>query len=132
MSREKTKLEYQFYHGDHGPVAELSMEQAAIGRWLTTEIGGDCERLSGLLHNIEQIRDGIFEALDINGKEFILTLNRDEVEIKANSISDQFDDDSTEQMEAEGLNFYDCEEVGGCGLEDFEALLVAWLEFCTP
>ena len=123
-------MEYQFYQGARGPVAELSMEQAAIGRWLTEEIGADTGRISGILNNISQIKDGIFEALDINGREFILSLNRDEVDIKANSVSQQYDDDSAAQMNEEGLNFYDSEEVAGCGLEDFEALLIAWLEYC--
>lgn len=124
-------MEYQFYQGNRGPVAELSMEQAAIGRWLSDEIGNDTDRISGLLHNIEQIQDGIFEALDINGKEFILSLNRDEVEIKANSIAENFDDDSQEQMSADGLNFYDSEDIAGCGLDDFKDLLIAWLEYCS-
>ncbi|WP_419813350.1 YacL family protein [Bacterioplanoides sp.] len=124
-------MEYQFYHGARGPVAELSMEQAAIGRWLSDEIGSDTERVNGLLHNIAEIRDGIFLELDVDGKEFRLTLNKDEAEIKANSLVNNLDSDSTEQMDAEGLSFYDSEEVAGCGLDDFEALLIAWLEFCS-
>ena len=107
------------------------MEQAAIGRWLSNEIGNDTDRVSGLLHNIEQIQEGIFEALDIDGKEFMLSLNRDEVEVKANSIAGNFDDDSQEQMSADGLSFYDSEDIAGCGLDDFKDLLIAWLEYCS-
>lgn len=124
-------MEYQFYQGARGPIAELSMEQAAIGRWLSDEIGADTDRVNGLLHNIAEIRDGIFLELDVDGKEFRLTLNKDEVEIKANSLVNNLDADSAEQMDAEGLNFYDSEEVAGCGLDDFEALLIAWLEYCS-
>lgn len=124
-------MEYQFYQGAHGPIAELSMEQAAIGRWLTEEIGSDSDRINGLLHNIAEICDGIFLELDVTGKEFRLTLNKDEVEIKANSLVNNLDADSTEQMDAEGLNFYDSEDVAGCGLEDFIDLLNAWQEFCS-
>ena len=124
-------MEYQFYQGARGPVAELSMEQAAIGRWLSDEIGADTDRVNGLLHNIAEIRDGIFLELDVDGKEFRLTLNRDEIEIKANSLVNNLDADSAEQMDAEGLSFYDSEEVAGCGLDDFEALLIAWLEYCS-
>ncbi|UTW47470.1 YacL family protein [Bacterioplanoides sp. SCSIO 12839] len=124
-------MEYQFYQGARGPVAELSMEQAAIGRWLSDEIGADTDRVNGLLHNIAEIRDGIFLELDVDGKEFRLTLNKDEVEIKANSLVNNLDADSAEQMDAEGLSFYDSEEVAGCGLDDFEALLIAWLEYCS-
>lgn len=124
-------MEYQFYQGARGPVAELSMEQAAIGRWLSDEIGADTDRVNGLLRNIAEIRDGIFLELDVDGKEFRLTLNKDEVEIKANSLVNNLDADSAEQMDAEGLSFYDSEEVAGCGLDDFEALLIAWLEYCS-
>lgn len=124
-------MEYQFYQGARGPVAELSMEQAAIGRWLSDEIGADTDRVNGLLHNIAEIRDGIFLELDVDGKEFRLTLNKDEIEIKANSLVNNLDADSAEQMDAEGLSFYDSEEVAGCGLDDFEALLIAWLEYCS-
>ena len=124
-------MEYQFYQGARGPVAELSMEQAAIGRWLSDEIGADTDRVNGLLHNIAEIRDGIFLELDVDGKEFRLTLNKDEVEIKANSLVNNLDADSAEQMDAEGLSFYDSEEVAGCGLDDFETLLIAWLEYCS-
>lgn len=123
-------MEYQFYMGERGPIAELSMEQAVLGRWLSEEIGRDAERISGLLNNIQQLREGIFEALDIAGKEFQLTLNRDEAEVKANSLVQGYDDDSSEQMAAEGLNFYDSEDCAGCGLDDFEDLLLAWQEFC--
>ena len=124
-------MEYQFYQGARGPVAELSMEQAAIGRWLSDEIGADTHRVNGLLHNIAEIRDGIFLELDVDGKEFRMTLNKDEVEIKANSLVNNLDVDSAEQMDAEGLSFYDSEEVAGCGLDDFEALLIAWLDYCS-
>jgi len=124
-------MEYQFSYGARGPQASLSMEQAALGRWLTDEIGADGERVTGILNNIAQIRDGIFEALDIDGREFILSLNRDEVEIKANSLAQHDDAGQLDQISEEGLNFYDSEEVAGCGLEDFEALLIAWLEFIS-
>jgi len=121
-------MEYQFYHGSRGPVADLSMEQAALGRWLTEELN-NVAAIHSLLKAIEQIRNGQRESFNQQGHSWHLTLDRDEAEVKANALVDQFDDDSQQQMQEEGLDFYDSEEMAGCGFDDFEDLILAWRDF---
>ena len=118
-------MEYQFTHTMHGVVAKCSMDHEAFARWLNTEIVSNPKELTNILNEIEICRqrasanyERIFE-----GKEYSLYLSAEEVMAKANNLDMAFDD--LDEIE-EGFSFYDEESIAFCGLEDFEAFLLAY------
>ena len=121
-------MEYQFTHTMHGVVAKCSMDHEAFARWLNTEIVSNPKELTNILNEIEICRqrasanyERIFE-----GKEYSLYLSAEEVMAKANNLDMAFDD--LDEIE-EGFSFYDEESIAFCGLEDFEAFLLAYQKF---
>ncbi|WGE90199.1 YacL family protein [Actinobacillus arthritidis] len=120
-------MEYQFTHSIHGVVAKCSMDHEAFARWLNTEITENPKELSNIFAEIEKCRatyPNHYECV-IEGKEYSLFLDCDEVMVKANNLDDAFDE---EQME-DGFQFYDQESIAFCGLEDFERFLTAYQKF---
>lgn len=119
-------MEYQFTHTMHGVVAKCSMDHEAFARWINSEIAHDPSDLPEIFTQIAFCKKSPTYKAVFEGKEYSLYLNADEVMAKANNIDMDFDD--FEQME-EGLNFYNEESVAFCGLEDFEAFLMAYVKF---
>ncbi|AUI65764.1 MULTISPECIES: YacL family protein [Glaesserella] len=121
-------MEYQFTHTMHGVVAKCSMDHEAFARWLNTEISPNPKELNNIFAEIEHCR----HTKDINyewileGKEYSLYLNIEEVMVKANNLEMTF-----EEIEAveDGFSFYDEESIAFCGLEDFEMFLTAYQKF---
>lgn len=123
-------MEYQFTHTMHGVVAKCSMDHEAFADWLNTEIVPRPETLSAIFKEIGRCQENYpnnYEAI-FEGREYTLYLNNEEVIVKANSMEMPFDE--LEDI-GEGLNFYDAESVASCGLEDFEAFLIAYHQFIT-
>ncbi len=57
------------------------------------------------------------------GREFMLTLTREEASVRAALLDDEFDE------APEDLNHYDQESFASCGLDDFRQLVEAWQLF---
>lgn len=119
-------MEYQFTHTMHGVVAKCSMDHEAFARWLNTEVADNPLYLSELLLQIEQCRRSPAYEWVFEGREYSLYLSMEEVIAKANHI-DLFADEADELEE--GMRFYNEESVAFCGLEDFEAFLLAYQRF---
>lgn len=121
-------MEYQFTHSVHGVVARCSMDHEAFARWLNSEMVDNPTKLPHIFAEIEKCRrlyPKPHEAAFI-GKEYSLYFDYDEVMVKANNLHDDFDDE--EELE-EGLSYYQEESLAFCGLDDFEAFLLAYQKF---
>ncbi|WP_373778878.1 YacL family protein [Glaesserella sp.] len=121
-------MEYQFTHTMHGVVAKCSMDHEAFARWLNTEISPNPKDLTRIFEEIEKCRQRPSNDYEwiLEGHEYSLYLNADEVMVKANNIDMEFS--NFEEME-DGFNFYNEESIAFCGLEDFEAFLLAYQKF---
>lgn len=125
-------MDYEFWFEGRKPVARLPMEQQAIGRWLTDEIGNNRQQINTLITNVEQLLAGGLSEYRWQGRETLLVLNRDEAEVIAHALLQDddlsLDDSSLNEPE---LDLHDSDQRGGCGLEDFHALLHAWQAFIS-
>lgn len=121
-------MEYQFTHTMHGVVVKCSMDHEAFARWLNTEITTESNLLHDIFAEIAKCKCNLnYEAI-FEGHEYSLYLSAEEVMAKANHL--EMDMEDVELMD-EGLNFYDEESIAFCGLEDFEAFLIAYQKFTT-
>jgi len=133
-------VEYDFYRTPDGLFeAEFSTEQEYFGHWLTHQLATDKTQIVELLNLIIQLKKQQIEEHKILGAEYTLYLNQDEVVIKTNAkpvlkaddasledIADGDEDADSEQAEAE----LDPELLNnGCGIDDFEKVIKAWLAF---
>lgn len=121
-------MEYQFTHTMHGVVTKCSMDHEAFARWLNTELAANPQDLAKILQEIDRCRKAFpnyYEAI-FEGREYSLYISYDEVVAKANNLEMKFDD--LDEI-GEGLNYYDEESIAFCGLEDFEAFLIAYQRF---
>lgn len=103
--------------------AQLSMGHEALGLWLTEEVGTDQGLISELLEKVKQLKNRECWEHHQPGREFILTMAPDGVEVRA-ALLDDHDDEVTE-----GLSHYDQESECSCGLDDFYRLLEDWRGF---
>ncbi|MFC6671239.1 YacL family protein [Marinobacterium aestuariivivens] len=103
--------------------AEFSMGQEAIGRWLSEELGSDLPSLEQLLETIAGLQQRQLRDYRLDGREFRLELDREEARIRAHSL-----DHDADGFDLEDLDYYDEELEAGCGLDDFNDVLVAWRE----
>lgn len=119
-------MDYEFRRDLYGHYqAELSMGHEALGLWLSEELGTDLVLAKNLLNKIEQLQKTEYWEHYQPGREFMLTMNPEGVEVQAALL-----DDSTDEAPDE-LNHYDQESQASCGLDDFRQLLTTWCEFIT-
>lgn len=119
-------MEYQFTHTMHGVVAKCSMDHEAFALWLNSEINPNPRELSKIFEQIDRCKGAFPNHYEwvLEGREYSLFIDTDEVMVKANHLDGNFED----EME-EGFHFYDQESIAFCGLEDFEAFLKAYQSF---
>ncbi|MFD2178767.1 YacL family protein [Veronia pacifica] len=122
-------MDYEFRRNtlDDSFHAELSMGHEALGRWLVDELGTDSAAISKLLSAVEDVSQSE-QDWNMPGKEFHLTVNREEALIQANSVLNSVDSEP-ENDSGEDLREYDDESISLCGLEDFVKLVTAWQDF---
>ena len=106
------------------------MDHEAFARWLNTEIVPNPKELAAIFTEIEHCRQTKNQNYEwiLEGKEYSLYLNIEEVMVKANNLEMSFEE--IEDVE-NGFGFYDEESIAFCGLEDFEAFLTAYQRFVT-
>ncbi|MRI32771.1 hypothetical protein EOPP23_07215 [Endozoicomonas sp. OPT23] len=118
-------MEYRFQRDYLGnPVAKLSSEHEALGRWLNDEVAtntGLIERLLAIISDLEARNKLEFQ---LEGHDFNITLTRDSAEASARLLETEMMDDFGEDMD-----YYDSESSGQCGLDDFKHLLLAWQDY---
>lgn len=121
-------MDYQFYYNERQlPCARLSMEHEALGLWLCEELSNDVQQCQALLDAITRLIKGQLHEFQWQGHEFLLRLTRDDAEVTALSLLQDY---SLDELDAEeGLELYDAESRASCGLEDFQELLIEWQAF---
>jgi uncharacterized protein len=123
-------MDYQFYQDGLGyVVAKLEMGQEATARFLAEELGQNQALVCSLLAQIEQIKGAKKSSYSHHGKEFELTLARHQIEIQANILADNFNHNDLDDESFGQADYFDQELASVAGLEDFETLLKAWLEY---
>jgi len=120
-------MEHEFWYEGRRPIARLPLEQQAFGPWLTDELGNNRTRISTLLDVIEQLLSGAQVDYRWQGREMVLILNREEAEVIAHTLLQDEDD----VLDEPDLDLHDSDQQGGCGLEDFQDLLLAWQAFIS-
>jgi len=117
-------MDYEFRRNLNGRYqAEFSMGHEALGLWLTEEVGTDQAMMARLLTKVGQLQtQQRWEYLQ-TGREFMLTMNQDGIEVRAALLDDMAGE------APDDLNHYDQESQAHCGLDDFRQLLEAWSEF---
>ncbi|MFY9178670.1 MAG: YacL family protein [Venatoribacter sp.] len=120
-------MDYRFFFNERQiPQAELSMDHEAIGTWLSEELGNNPEKLSEILTAINAILAQKQREYRWQGHEFLLLLDREDAQITALSLLQEY---QLEELEDESLELYDAELRAQCGLEDFHELLLEWQDF---
>ena len=100
------------------------MEQMALGTWLQGSLGADAATIALIQAEIELLKNRQKQEYRLIGEDMTLTLTQEDACVCANSELIDFGEELEDDM-----NYYDAETVASCGLEDFEILLQAWLDF---
>ncbi|TAA45093.1 MULTISPECIES: YacL family protein [Corallincola] len=106
------------------PIARLSMEQEALGQWLSEEVSTDQVLLVEIMRYAEQVRSRAIPQWQYVGREATLLLEDGAAEIFPNR-----NDDELEAIEDPSLELSDWNAVTSCGVEDFIHLLRSWQSY---
>lgn len=118
-------MDYDFSFDEYDkPVAEFSMGHEAIGTWFSDELGANQQRIEELIDILDQLVHHRIQQRLIEGTEYQLRLNQEDVEVVALSLGLEVDEELPEDT-----NLYDEESYAECGLEDFQQALTSWQEF---
>ena len=127
-------MEYEFIHDAITGEARalMSLEHEVIGPWIEVELGDDVTKLSELLTVIDSVATEISQEVMITGREYTITLNKEEISIQTNvSMNGALNDHGEglpDRLTDEHINL-DQNEIAGCGLDDFRDLLLSWGQF---
>ncbi|PKI13919.1 YacL family protein [Colwellia sp. 12G3] len=127
-------MEYEFVHDAITGEARalFSLEHEVIGPWMEVEVGHDVNKLTKLLTAIDNIEKGQSQEVLITGSEYSITLSREDVSIQTNVSMNGSLNGSGEglpEMLTDEHIHLDQNEMAGCGLDDFRALLLSWGQF---
>ncbi|TKB50938.1 YacL family protein [Ferrimonas aestuarii] len=116
-------MEYEFKSDlTGGRLAQLSMGHEAFGRLLTEELA-EAQAVSELLVQVQALQTSI-ETRQWQLGEWVLTVEKGEVELQANALA------SEQEYELDpDVELYDEESLSSCGLEDLIQLLESWQRF---
>lgn len=120
-------MDYSFTHSVTGkPIASFETDKQLFALWFTEELGNNREKLSSLLSEIEKLQAKKIHVFQMDGAEFSLYLDNDEVEIYRMACRA---DESIDLPE--GTELDEQSETAGCGLADFKQVLLSWHQFVT-
>ncbi|MCU4674881.1 YacL family protein [Catenovulum sp. 2E275] len=132
-------MEYDFYRTPDGLFeAEFSTEQEYFGHWLTYQLTTDKNQIVELLNVITQLKKRQLKEHKIPGAEYTLYLNQDEAVIQTNAKPvlkddaknlEEFEDDEQSETNADDSEVDPDLLQNGCGIDDFEKVIQAWLNF---
>lgn len=118
-------MDYEFIKQADGRLrVKLAMGHEAFGYWLNDAIASNLTLLADILRDVERVQQGEVEMLTLHSAGYTLQLGDGEAEISANVVQFEFGDELEPDMA-----YYDDEQMSGCGLEDFQRLLLAWQDF---
>ena len=117
-------MEYQFtMRFSKYPSATFEMGGEAFGYWFSDELRDDQTKISNLIHTIQKLQDRQIQEFKLTGKHYDLLLTTEEAEVRSHAYSD-----GTEDAPPEGAEW--CSSIiAGCGLQDFESVLLSWQDF---
>lgn len=126
-------MEYEFIHDAITGEARVifSLEHEVMGPWLEVELGRNKEKLANLFSALDKVEKGESQEILITGNEYSITLSRDDIEIQTNASFNNNDNEIeplATMLTDEHINL-DQNEIAGCGIDDFRALLLSWAEF---
>ena len=120
-------MEYDFSLDEYQrPRAQFSMEAVAFGPWFCDECN-TVEQVERVLSALARIEAGQQYQYEHTGLEQRLLIETGEVTVCALSLLQDSDIEPHDEM----LNFYDEEQVSGCGLDDFKACMHAWRDYLS-
>jgi len=127
-------MEYEFVHDAITGEARalFSLEHEVIGPWMEVELGNNINKLTELLTAIDNVEKGQSTEVLITGSEYSVTLSRDDISIQTNVSMNGSLNGSGEglpEMLTDEHIHLDQNEMAGCGLDDFRALLLSWGKF---
>lgn len=118
-------MDYDFSFDEYDrPVAEFSMGHEAIGTWFNDELGKNEQRIEEIIEVLDQLVNRRIQQRHIEGSEFQLRMNQENIEVIALSLGLEVDEELPENT-----NVYEDESFAECGLEDFQEALISWQEF---
>jgi uncharacterized protein YacL (UPF0231 family) len=118
-------VDYDFSFDEYDrPVAEFSMGHEAIGTWFNDELGNNEQRIEEIIEVLDQLVNRRIQQRQIEGTEYKLRMNQENIEVIALSLGIEVDEELPENT-----NLYDDESFAECGLEDFQEALISWQEF---
>jgi|TARA_B110001454_G_scaffold75870_1_gene73437 uncharacterized protein YacL (UPF0231 family) len=118
-------VDYDFSFDEYDkPVAEFSMGHEAIGTWFNDELGKNEQRIEEIIEILDQLVNRRIQQRQIEGTEYKLRMNQENVEVIALSLGLELDEELPENT-----NVYEDESFAECGLEDFQEALISWQEF---
>jgi len=133
-------MEYSFVRNDlNYPVARLNMEAEAFGHWLNIEMSRTNDaQLQKIAIAVAELLQGRGWQYEFAGREFHLELNRQQAIVSSNAIleqresediEEQYDDEFSDDYEESELTDGAAGLTASCGLEDFNILVLAWIEY---
>lgn len=122
------EYQYQFDSTTGNARAIFSFEHEVFGPWLEVEVGNDVEKVQKILEAIDQVSHGLSQEEVIDGSEYTLIIDKDDVSISTNvGLNGK---EMPENLVEQGLGFDEaCSAM--CGLDDFRNLILSWIRFIT-
>lgn len=118
-------MNYQFTRNELGvPSAQFEMGSEAFSRLFSDELGANEPTIAEVCAAIADLEAGTIKQFTWQGREFRLSLDLDEAEVRSKVL----DLDGYDEL-PEGTELYDQEFIAGCGFDDFKKVLTSWREF---
>ena len=100
------------------------MEHEAFANWFNIEVRSNPQLISTALFHLENLPSHAEQDIILNGAEYSLYINADEVMAKANNLAIENQDELED-----GFYYYDQESIAFCGTEDLAHFLQSYLAF---
>lgn len=118
-------MDYEFIREPDGRLrVRMGMGHEVVGHWINDELSTHLPSIDAVLQDIAAVQAGESDYLTRTTKVYSLHLGDDEAEIVVNVLQFDFADELEPDM-----SYYDDEQMAGCGLDDFQRLLLAWRDF---
>ena len=117
-------MDFQFTYYNGNTVATCSMEHEAFANWFNIEVRSNPQLISTALFHLENLPAHAEQDIILNGAEYSLYINADEVMAKANNLAIENQDELED-----GFYYYAQESIAFCGTEDFAHFLQSYLAF---
>ncbi|OOF66501.1 YacL family protein [Rodentibacter caecimuris] len=115
-------MDFQFTRYQDNITAKCSMEHIALANWFNSEVRSNSALFSTALSAVNQCSQQ--SEIQLIGCEYTLSINTDEVLVRANNLSIE----SPNAIMEQDFHYYDAESISLCGTDDFIRFLNAYFE----